>query len=205
MGASTSTCRSLLDWNLRSRSQKFLRHHLLRLCEFRTLAHISLALHPYTALTRIMFKRVEKRIRKKEKEEELGLDGDMKEMLGMNDTDSDESESESSGSEDESGDEVMEVRAEGSDVEGDEEAEEDAEDQEMEDGDEEAQSEPGSEDEDEDEDDEPSMTVTEALQNPIYLVSLEPEVKACIVCPGKLLKNSVMTDVHLSSNVSTHL
>ena len=50
-----------------------------------------------------MFKRVEKRIRKREKEEELGLDGDMKEMLGLNDTDSDESSSSSSedGSDDE--------------------------------------------------------------------------------------------------------
>ena len=43
-----------------------------------------------------MFKRVEKRIRKKEKEEELGIDEDMKEMLGMHDTDSEESDSSSS-------------------------------------------------------------------------------------------------------------
>src|SRR3984885_6996696 len=42
-----------------------------------------------------MYKRVEKRRRKKEEEEELGLDDDMKEVLGMQDTDSDESDSDS--------------------------------------------------------------------------------------------------------------
>ena len=139
-----------------------------------------------------MFKRVEKRIRKKEKEEELGLDGDMKEMLGMHDTDSDESES--------SSDEDQDVAEndEGSEVgedeeEGDEGGEEDA-----------------SEDEDEDEDegasvseeDEAPLTLSEALKDPLYLIEEEPEVKGCIVCPGKLLKNPVMIDVHLQSGVS---
>ncbi|RDX57446.1 hypothetical protein OH76DRAFT_43878 [Lentinus brumalis] len=143
-----------------------------------------------------MFKRIEKRIRKKEEEEELGLDGDMKEMLGMNDTDSDESSS--SGSEDESDDEVKVARADGSDAGSDDE-DEDAvgdEDDGM-DEEEEAESELGSEEEDEDE--VPSMTVTEVIRNPIYLISAEPEVKACFVCPGKLLKNPIMIDVHMKS------
>jgi hypothetical protein len=43
-----------------------------------------------------MFKRVAKRVKRKEEEEALGLDEDMKEALGMHDTDSDESESDSS-------------------------------------------------------------------------------------------------------------
>jgi hypothetical protein len=46
------------------------------------------------------------------------------------------------------------------------------------------------------------MNLEEALRDPIYLVSLDPEVKACIVCPGKLLKNNKMSDIHMSSNVS---
>jgi hypothetical protein len=46
------------------------------------------------------------------------------------------------------------------------------------------------------------MNMEEALRDPIYLVSLDPEVKACIICPGKLLKNTKMSDIHMSSNVS---
>ena len=141
-----------------------------------------------------MFKRVEKRIRKKEKEEELGLDGDMKEMLGMHDTDSDESES--------SSDEDQDVAEndEGSEVEEDEE--------EGDEGGEEDASEDEDEDEDEDEgasaseEDEAPLTLSEALKDPLYLIEEEPEVKGCIVCPGKLLKNPVMIDVHLQSGVS---
>jgi hypothetical protein len=45
------------------------------------------------------------------------------------------------------------------------------------------------------------MTLEEALRDPIYLVSMDPEVKACVVCPGKLLKNFKMSGVHLSSHV----
>lgn len=142
-----------------------------------------------------MFKRVEKRIRKKQKEEELGLDGEMKEMLGMNDTDSDES---SSGSESGSEVEEEEPRLRPDDDASDEE--EDDEEDEGE-GEEDEESEPGSADE---EDEEPPMSISEALKNPVYLVSLEPEIKACIVCPGKLLKNPVMIDVHIKSGVSLY-
>lgn len=139
-----------------------------------------------------MFKRVEKRIRKKEKEEELGLDGDMKEMLGMHDTDSDESESSSDEDQDVAENED-DSEMEEDEEEGDEGGEEDA-----------------SEDEDEDEDegasaseeDEAPLTLSEALKDPLYTIEEEPEVKGCIVCPGKLLKNPVMIDVHLQSGVS---
>ena len=54
---------------------------------------------------------------------------------------------------------------------------------------------------DEDEDEAP-MSVSEALKNPLWHVSLEPEVKACAACPGKLLKNPVMIEVHMKSGVS---
>ena len=47
-----------------------------------------------------MFKRVEKRRLKKQEEEELGIDEDMKEILGMHDTDSEESASDESDSDD---------------------------------------------------------------------------------------------------------
>lgn len=145
-------------------------------------------IHTHTA---DMFKRIEKRIRKKEKEEELGLDEDTKEMLGMNDTDSDESSS----SEDSSDEEGKEIR---DDM--DENASDEDDVSEMEEGVEEhtSESDPDSDDVDE----EPPMSLSEALQNPIYLVCELPEVKACVVCPGKLLKNPVMIDIHLKSNVS---
>ncbi|KAH9945351.1 uncharacterized protein BXZ73DRAFT_96342 [Epithele typhae] len=135
-----------------------------------------------------MFKRVEKRIRRKEKEEELGIDDDMKEMLGMNDTDSDESDSSDSSGSDNGGD--VPVRPE---VESREEGEEGensmAEEDELSD--------------DDPEDDIPPMKLSRALQNPLYLVQEEPEVQGCIICPRKLFKNSVMIDVHLKSNAHT--
>lgn len=127
-----------------------------------------------------MFKRVEKRRRKKEEEEELGLDDEMKEVLGMQDTDSDESNSDSDDSE-------SEVDAEGevrSELEG-----EDGEKSEQHD--------------DESDTENPEISVLDALDDPVYLVSLDPDVKACIVCPGKLLKNAKMIEIHIISGVST--
>jgi hypothetical protein len=58
-----------------------------------------------------MFKRVARRVKKKEEEEALGIDEDMKEVLGMHDTDSEESDSDSgsgSGSGSDSGSEEEE-------------------------------------------------------------------------------------------------
>lgn len=162
-----------------------------------------------------MFKRVAKRIRKKEREEELGLDGDMKEMLGMNDIDSDDSDSDSdssSGSEDGSEDERPARTREGAqdgESEDEDEGEEDEDAEDVEDGvdDEDAEMsgldgfDDDEDESDEEEDGEPPMSVSEALQNPLYLVSLDPEMKECIVCPGKLIKNPTMAAVHLKSNV----
>lgn len=138
-----------------------------------------------------MFKRVEKRRRRQEKEEALGLDSDLKEVLGLQDTDSDESDSSS------------DDQSDASDVEGDEAAPEDsgaeaagAEDEDV-----------GSADSSDDEDEVneiPPMSVTEAVRDPVYLVSLDPEIKACILCAGKALKNPVMADVHKASKVCLH-
>lgn len=136
-----------------------------------------------------MFKRIEKRIRKKEKEEELGLDADTKETLGIHDTDSDESAS-SSSSEEERDDEGA------SGAEEDEEAESGDMDEAEDEEEEEAESSSG--------DDEPHMSVSEALQDPLYVIEDEHNTQGCIVCPGKLLKNPVMIDVHLKSGVCIH-
>lgn len=113
-----------------------------------------------------MFKRVEKRRRRKEEEAESGLNEELKEIMGFNDTDSDESTSES----------------ESSDGEGESEDEE------------------GGLAQDEDDEDDPKITVSQALLDPIFVVSLFPEVKACIVCPGKHLKGEKMAELHRTSN-----
>ena len=51
----------------------------------------------------------------------------------------------------------------------------------------------------------PDISVTEAVRDPVYAVSLDPDLQACILCPGKLLKNTPMIDVHKSSKVSRTL
>ncbi|KAF8071868.1 hypothetical protein FPV67DRAFT_902873 [Lyophyllum atratum] len=50
------------------------------------------------------------------------------------------------------------------------------------------------------EEEQPVITVQEALRDALYIVSLEPVVKACIVCPGKLLKGAKMVELHRTSN-----
>ncbi|KAH7884411.1 hypothetical protein F5I97DRAFT_1450679 [Phlebopus sp. FC_14] len=117
-----------------------------------------------------MFKRVEKKRKKREEEEELGLDDDMKEIMGLNDSDSDESDSGSESDRRTSDEEHVHPGDQG-------------------DGDEE---EAGSEEIDE----QPPMPVHEALKNPIYLISLDPTIYGCILCKGKLLKNAEMAVVH---------
>lgn len=133
-----------------------------------------------------MFKRVEKRRRKKQEEEELGLDEDMKEVLGIQDTDSEESASESD-SDSEDGNNLVD-------------------EEEMERGDEDIEgADIGNTDEDEEEEEEedPNISVSQALDEPVYVVSVLPEVKSCIVCPGKLLKSAKMVQLHRTSNACT--
>ncbi|KAI0783592.1 hypothetical protein C8Q75DRAFT_810654 [Abortiporus biennis] len=155
-----------------------------------------------------MFKRVEKRRRKQEKQEELGLTEEMKEVLGMHDTDSDESDASSgSNSESEEGSSGSEsdveyvnpnkrklledVDDEDDDME-EEGAEEDEEEEEENDESEEETAE-------EEDDEEPPISVLEAMKNPVYLDSENPDIYACAVCPGKLLKNQTMEQVHRAS------
>lgn len=137
-----------------------------------------------------MFKRVQKRLRKREREEELGIDGDMKEVLGLQDTDSDESDSSSE-------------EEEGSDVEAQDAA--DDEEDSQDDGSVILEEEGYAEvldTESDDNEDLPEISVIEAVKNPVYIVSIQPKVEACILCPGKLLKNQKMSEVHKASKVS---
>lgn len=126
-----------------------------------------------------MFKRVEKRRRKRQEEDDLGLDEEKKEILGIHDTDSDESDSDSEDHQS---------------TDGGEEDDLDGFDGELSDQEE---SEPQSDDH---VDEKPPITVQEALRDPLYIVSLQPVIKACIVCPGKLLKSTKMVDLHKKSN-----
>lgn len=140
-----------------------------------------------------MFKRVEKRLKRKEREDELGLDEDMKEVLGFNDTDSDESESEVDSDEQSS----MIDEEEMPDIEfDDDEAEGGDFDEESDDG--ELQNyEAG------DQPERALITIAEALTNPIFIVSLDPDINECIVCPGKQLKSQKMIEAHKTSNACT--
>lgn len=149
-----------------------------------------------------MFKRITKKVKRKERDEELGLDEEAKQVLGLQDTDSDESETDSEvnsdlGSDSDSdasldsgfdagSDAGMKTEWLGAEGYGSEEDE-------------------GSDDDsldlDFDDDDEPPMTLVEATKKPIYLTESDPDMHACIVCPKKVLKNQKMVDVHLQSSV----
>ena len=149
--------------------------------------------HPkFTQAPTDMLKRVEKRRRKKEEEEKLGLDDDMKDILGLQDTDSDESDSDSDrGSEGSSGD--GSEGDEGEDV-GSEDEEANARRPILEESEEETVNLEGT-----------AISIREALHDPIFIVSVQPDIQACIVCPRKLLKNTKMTAVHRSSKASHSL
>jgi hypothetical protein len=134
-----------------------------------------------------MFKRVEKRRQKLEQDEELGLDQDIAEILGNPETDSDESDSgessDTSGNESEA---EAELDGEADAVQVNESIGYDS----------------GSEDEGENDHELPLILVRDALNNPLYPISKQSQVM-CVVCPGKLLKNTNMAVVHTASSAST--
>jgi hypothetical protein len=137
-----------------------------------------------------MLKRVEKHLKRKEREDELGLDEETKDILGLNDTDSDESDSENDS--DEGSDErVILNESEDDDVEVDEA--------------EEGYDAIASEEEPDGEyrDERGLVTISEGLHKPIFIVSLDPDIKECIVCPGKVLKGPTMVEKHKTSNACT--
>ena len=141
---------------------------------------------------RKMFKRVEKKLARKREEEELGITEEVKEAIGLNDLDSSSDESEASSSS--SGPKISSKRKrllddDESDVGSDVGSE--------------GQGSGTSGDAEEDDEDEPGvqMTIEEALHNPLYIVSIQPDIRGCILCPRKLLKNDVMVSVHMKSQV----
>ncbi|KAL5504257.1 hypothetical protein ACEPAH_8331 [Sanghuangporus vaninii] len=137
-----------------------------------------------------MFKRVTKKQKKREQEEELGLDDDTRQMFGLQDTDSDESSSQSDSESDDEPDRSeaeADIRtewlaAEGSSSEDENDSDEEGLDLES-------------------MDDEPPVSLAEAVKHPIYHISSEKlkDERACITCPKKLLKNEKMVELHLSS------
>ena len=130
-----------------------------------------------------MFKRIERKRKRWEEEEELGLDEDTKEIMGLNDTDSDESDS-SSESEQERAQSDWDSEP---GFDGNRDQEEDVIS--------------GEEGVDED----PSISVEEALQDPIYVISLDPTIHGCVLCKGKFIKNAGVTTIHKNSKVCRSL
>ena len=45
------------------------------------------------------------------------------------------------------------------------------------------------------------MSIKEALHDPLYIISIQPRIRGCIICPRKLLKNDPMISVHMKSQV----
>ena len=152
-----------------------------------------------------MFKRAQRRIEKSKKEHKLGLTPEVKEELGFNDTDtdtdtdSDESASES-GSESSGAESPSRKRKRPLEDDGDDSG----------DGGQGDSSGHASEDEEEGEADsaggvedeagaESGPTVGDALGDPLFSVSGHQH--ACAVCPGRLLKNRHMAELHTAAVV----
>ena len=119
----------------------------------------------------------------------MGLDAETKEVLGLHDSDSDSSSSGStSDSDSDSGDEsaAEDVGVVNEQIDEDQETSEAGSDEEESEG---------------SNDEEPPLSIQAALDDPLYITSIEHDIRACITCPGKLLKNPTMCEVHRSSNV----
>jgi hypothetical protein len=150
-----------------------------------------------------MFKRVDRRHKRQEQAERLGLDEDEKDILGLHDTDSSESESDSSDSASASSSSSTSLDGRGGHKRKRRGSlpsydEEESENGGLVTGDE----------EDEDDGDnihgtDPSLTITSALQDPIRLIYQHPEAWACAFCPNKILKHTAMVKVHEASRART--
>lgn len=147
-----------------------------------------------------MFKRVDRRRKRKEKEERLGLDEDQLGVFGLHHTDSSESESDSSDSASTSSSDGLATQSrkkrkrEASSPSYDENEDSD------EDG------EPATDDEEDegnsDHGSHPPLTIASALKEPIRPDS-DSEAWVCAFCPGKTLKHAAMVKVHEASRVRT--
>ena len=145
-----------------------------------------------------MFKRARRRIEKIEKDHNLGLTPEVKEELGfdVDDTDSmSESGSESSASERPTRKRKRSLNDVG---EGGDAGESDSRGNASE-GDEEENSEPDEGGVDDKMGAEGGPTIDSALKDPLFYVS--DDQRACAVCPGKLLKNQHMVELHMGATV----
>ena len=150
-----------------------------------------------------MFKRVDRRLKRKENEERLGLDEDQWGVFGLHHTDSSESESESDSSDSAScsastssseGHSTKKRKRGASSQSYDENSEE-----------EDGESEPAMDDEEEEGSNahrtHPSLTIASALKEPIRPIEPHSEAWMCVLCPGKTLKHATMVKVHETSRV----
>ncbi len=144
-----------------------------------------------------MFKRVDRRRKRKEKEERLGLDEDQLGVFGLHHTDSSESESDSSDSASTSSSDGLATQSrkkrkrEASSPSYDEDGEDEDSEPTTDDEDDEGNSDHGSL---------PPLTIVSALKEPIRLDS-DSEEWVCAFCPGKTLKHVAMVKVHEASRV----
>ncbi|KAH9960894.1 hypothetical protein BC827DRAFT_371188 [Russula dissimulans] len=156
-----------------------------------------------------MFKRIDRRRKRKEEEETLGLDEGERGVFGLHDTDSSESDTDSSESasasssssatsSDQHGTRSRNKRKRGSSSSsssdesgGDEDGGLATDDEEVED------------DQNSDRALNPTLTLTirSALREPVRLIRLHPEAWVCAFCPGRILKHATMVKVHEASRI----
>jgi hypothetical protein len=143
-----------------------------------------------------MFKRVDRRRKRKENEERLGLDEDQWGVFGLHHTDSSESESDSSSDSATSSSDghSTKKRKRGASTPSCDESSE------HEDG------EPATDDEEDeagssDHGAHPPLTIAAALKEPIRPIGPHSETWVCVFCPGKTLKHTAMVKVHEASRV----
>lgn len=146
-----------------------------------------------------MFKRVDRRRKRKEKEERLSLDEDHLGVFGLHHTDSSESDTDSSDSVSTSSSDRLATQSrkkrkrEASSPSYDEDGEEEDSDSATDDEEGEGNSDDGSH---------PPLTIASALNEPIRPDS-DSEAWVCVFCPGKTLKHAAMVKVHEASRVRT--
>ena len=147
-----------------------------------------------------MFKRVDRRRKRKEKEEKLGLDEDQLGVFGLHHTDSSESESDSS-------DSASTSSSDGLATQSRKKRKREASPPSCDDDDKDEDGKPATDDADDEEDEEDSdhgshypLTITSALKEPIRQHS-DSESWVCAFCPGKTLKHAAMVKVHEASRV----
>jgi hypothetical protein len=153
-----------------------------------------------------MFKRVDRRRKRKEIEESLGLDEDETGVFGLHDTDSSESESDSSESASDSP--SSGTSSDGHDTQSRKKRKRGAPPTFFDESDRDEDGEPTINDEEDEEggsdhSPHPPLTIASALKEPIRPVCAEPEGWECALCPGKVLKHTAMVKVHETSRVRT--